>query len=127
EEVLEAPALQRIVAWSWPGNLRELVSAAKEIAFRFRRDGHPLTRAALDDLRVFRQAEILADPIDMPRPAELRDPAIAEIWSLLSRASWNQSQVARLVGCSTSKINRMLKRAGLLDEVRLRRARDITL
>lgn len=121
EDVLEAPALQRVVSWSWPGNLRELVSAAKEIAFRHNRTGRPIGRAELDELRVFRQSEL---EVGLTRRPESRDPAIEELWGLLARMGWNQSEVARSIGCSVSKVNRMLKKAGLLDEVRLRRARE---
>lgn len=122
EEVLEPAALQFAVGWSWPGNLRELASAAQEIAFRYRREGRPLTRADLATLRAFRPQEHDDAGPPAPGPAA-RSPFVQQVLRILPRYGWNQSEVARALGCSVSKVNRALKAEGMLEEVRIQRAR----
>lgn len=128
EEVLSPAALQLVASRPWTGNLRQLASAAKEIAFRYKRASEALSRDEVEGLRAFQQ-DVESAPamlVDRPRPpVALNDPFLAELWRLLKRHGWNQSEVARHLNCHVSRIHRALKRAGLLDEVRILRARHV--
>ena len=47
-----------------------------------------------------------------------------KVLNLLGENGWNQSTVARLMHTTASRVNRALKRVGMMEEVRLRRASE---
>ena len=100
-EITQA-ALQRLVAWCWPGNLRELRNSLDYAASMA--DGAAIDVADLP---------LLADGRALARtdPGECGDVALRE---LLRAHRWNVSAVARQLGVARMTIYRRMKRAGIV-------------
>ncbi len=97
-------ALQQLVAWRWPGNLREL-------------------RNSLDYAASMAAGGVI-EPGDLPMPADARRlPSAAtlpqyrgddELGELLRAHRWNVSAVARQLGVARMTIYRRMRRAGIV-------------
>ena len=102
-EITQA-ALQKLVAWRWPGNLRELRNALEYAASMA---GGSVIDVA--DLPVLDDVHLL--PPANPAPQDCADTALHE---LLRAHRWNVSAVARQLGVARMTIYRRMKRAGIV-------------
>ena len=122
ESVFEPVALERVTAWRWPGNLRELSSFSDNAAALFhnlhRRLGEPeLSRLikALDD-----EDETIVDP-RTESGGRLDQSMVGEVLRALRAAGWVQREAAKLLGIQPSRLNKLLKRYNLMEHVRAQR------
>lgn len=93
---ISSDAMQRLLAYPWPGNLRELDDVLMEI----------VTMSGPGAIAV----ENLPAHIARPTRPEAFAPALEDA---LRQANWNVSRAARLMGISRATINRRIKEAGL--------------
>jgi DNA-binding NtrC family response regulator len=126
ERILEPRAIRAFRRWGWSGNLRELRVAAEKLAFHFRQVNRPI-----QDTDLVTWGILVNDGPSAPRklpapPPKKVDEFTHEVLALLAENGWNQSVVARAMGTTPSRVNRALKRVGMLEEVRLQRAREVT-
>jgi len=126
ERILEPRAMRAIGQWPWNGNLRELRAAADTIAFHYGQEDRPIDE---NDLITWRILQADRAPPKGPAPKRTAlprnlDDFARKVLQLLPENGWNQSTVARLLGTTPSRVNRMLKRIGMSEEVRLRRAQE---
>jgi len=125
QELLTPQALQAFHRWPWSGNLRELRVAAEKLAFHYGQVERPVEAEDLQRWHV-----LVSDaPVKVhkkPIPPKELDEFTQEVLVLLADNGWNQSVVARAMGTTPSRVNRALKRVGMLEEVRLLRARETT-
>ncbi len=103
---LTAAARERLLAYAWPGNLRELKNVLDYAASMS--EGRAI---ALQDLPEPLQAEALAVK---PVQAASGDVASAALLQALRQAHWNVSEVARQLGLSRMTLYRRMKRAGIV-------------
>ncbi len=101
---LTASALAQLLAYAWPGNLRELKNVL-EYACSMRDQGEIDT----DDLPVLHGAHRAAQ---RPQPA-VPGPA-DDLMQALRAAHWNVSAVARTLGLSRMTVYRRMARAGIV-------------
>lgn len=119
EEVLEPEALQRVTSARWPGNLRELEAFAERVsllaASRSRRLG-------LEDLPSLR-GEALPMGTELARPVSttLEQASLRHVMETLRACDWVQRNAASKLGMNAPTLNKLLRRHGLLDEVKRRR------
>jgi transcriptional regulator of acetoin/glycerol metabolism len=109
---LSAAARARLLAYPWPGNLRELKNVLDYAASMG--DG---TRIELQDLPERLQAsEVPATPglRAMPEPTAPGPAAGAALLQALRQAHWNVSAVARQLGLSRMTLYRRMQRAGIV-------------
>jgi transcriptional regulator of acetoin/glycerol metabolism len=104
-------ALDRLVAYPWPGNLRQLRNTLRTVAALC--DDH---RIALKDL----PEEVRAQPRELPPPEEpgaaLNALDVAErdaLLRVLEETHWNVSLVAKNLGLSRNTLYRRMKRYGI--------------
>jgi len=123
DRILEPSAIRALRRWPWSGNLRELRVAAEKLAFH-----HDQVQRSIqeDDLETWRILVTDTPPKTRKRkiPPKEMDSFTQEVLVLLAENGWNQSVVARALGTTPSRVNRALKRIGMLEEVRLQRARE---
>jgi len=103
---LSAAARARLMAYAWPGNLRELknvlayatsMSAAQTIQ--------------LDDLPELHVASLQPQVANPPQPL---DAQAQDLLQALRQAHWNVSDVARQMGLARMTLYRRMKRAGIV-------------
>ena len=95
------PALDRLVDYDWPGNIRELRNLV-EAVFISLPDGAPALLEVPDDL---------GSPIrDVPVPAAERE----QILSVLSATNWNKSKAAEKLNWSRMTLYRKLAKYRLV-------------
>ena len=104
-------ALERLVAYPWPGNLRQLRNTLRTVA------------ALCDDQRIALKdlpEELRAQPRELPPPeelgAELNALDLAErdaLLRVLEETHWNVSLVAKNLGLSRNTLYRRMKRYGI--------------
>ena len=105
-------ALQRLLAHTWPGNLRELRNVLDYAASICSESAIDL--GDLPELSASRQpirAAALATDADHDNPQALRQA--------LGEAHWNVSAVARQMGLARMTLYRRMKRAGIVPPNRL--------
>ncbi len=114
---LSRHAREALLAYPWPGNIRELQSAIERALILS--DGGPITAAqlGLDEARPPRpQADASGEPAD--RPVSPLDHSLP-MWErrlvleALEKARGNKSQAAKILGLSRSQLYTRLKRFGL--------------
>ncbi|MGH7461681.1 MAG: sigma-54 interaction domain-containing protein [Longimicrobiales bacterium] len=100
-------ALDVLSAYSWPGNIRELVNV---IEFACAMASDPEIR--MDDLpdQVFEQKAAIAPETRLP--GDIRDEA-AILLDHLKRSGWNISAAARLLGIDRTTLHRRMRRFGV--------------
>jgi DNA-binding NtrC family response regulator len=120
EEVFEVGALHRVTRWSWPGNLRQLQVFADRAARVHRGTG---ARLSASDLPRLGMVDEEAEPHGLPAGDGLAlDEAVIEhVVRTLEGVGWVQSRAAEELRMSPSRLNKLLKRHGLLDEVKRHR------
>ncbi|MGC3874549.1 sigma-54-dependent Fis family transcriptional regulator [Halomonas sp. GXIMD04776] len=113
---LRADAMSALLAYTWPGNIRQLKNA---LAFA-------LATVEGDDITVHDlPEECLGDTPPPPvtliqSPAEFPADDSQVLHDLLRHARWNISQVARRLGVSRPTVYRRMRRHGLIPPNRLR-------
>ncbi len=122
EQVFKTSALYQVTHAVWPGNLRELDAFAERAAHLYLRHGRPLGSDDLAGLRVstgMRQAGEQSAPGE--KVASLDDAMIRHVMAVLRRHEWVQKYAAAELSMNAPTLNKLLKRHGLLEEVRRRR------
>jgi len=103
-------ALQKLSAYSWPGNIRELGAAITQAAFRAKFSGR--TFIEVEDIQID-LATVKINPIESFRSQV--DAFEAELLrNTMKIAEHNISEVGRRLHLERSQLKRMLKRHGLL-------------
>ena len=118
EEVFRTDALHRTTTWHWPGNLRQLQVFADRAARVFASQQRPITVAELSHLGM------VDDRAPAPRAvveAGLDRAVIEHVLKTLEAVGWVQTKAAEELRMSPSRLNKLLKRHELLDEVKRRR------
>lgn len=120
EEAFEPAALQRVTGWHWPGNLRQLHAFSERAAHRLRQAPRQLSAGDLPGLGLdgTPEPELHHEP-EGRWDAGLRSEVVL---AALRQAGWVQSRAAQALGMTPSGLNKFLKRHGLREEVRARRA-----
>ncbi|SNT73943.1 sigma-54-dependent Fis family transcriptional regulator [Paracoccus seriniphilus] len=95
---ISAEAMQRLTAYGWPGNLRELEDVLTEMVTVF-------GRGALGVAHL---------PGHISCPETSGAGFVHTLESALAETHWNVSRAARLLGLSRATINRRIKAAGLV-------------
>jgi transcriptional regulator of acetoin/glycerol metabolism len=106
---ISPPALGVLLAYGWPGNIRELVNV---IDFACAVASDP--EIAIDDLpdQVFRRQSNEDDAAEAATPASSSHEA-AVLKEDLRRAGWNISAAARLLGIDRTTLHRRMRRLGV--------------
>lgn len=118
EEVFQTAALHRTTAWTWPGNLRQLQVFADRAARVYASQGRPL---GLDELPHLGMVDERAPTIAAGAQSGLDRAMISHVLQTLESVGWVQSKAAEELRMSPSRLNKLLKRHELLDEVKRRR------
>lgn len=119
ERVFTPRALRRTTTWSWPGNLRQLRVFADRAASVSVGDADQ--RIDLDDLPRLGIHEAPHAQEPAVRAPALDRAMVDHVLQALGHAGWVQKTAARTLDMSPSRLNKSLRRHGLLDEVRKRR------
>ncbi|MGH8726183.1 MAG: sigma-54-dependent transcriptional regulator, partial [Burkholderiales bacterium] len=118
---LSAPALEELMAYDFPGNVRELenileralaLTAAAELG----PEDLALHRIAPEDEESPREAR--SEPIDAPLPAYLDRLEREAILQALGKTGFNRTAAARLLGITFRQLRYRMQRLGIKDENR---------
>jgi transcriptional regulator with GAF, ATPase, and Fis domain len=109
-EAISNSAMQRLMHYSWPGNIRELKSAI-EFAFVSCRQGmiQPDHLPRHIGVKTHKQAAVL----DMTSSKDLNAIKKARLIRALESSNGNQSEAARILGISRTSVWSQMKRFGL--------------
>lgn len=118
EEVFHTDALHRTTTWHWPGNLRQLQVFADRAARVFRSSGDQITVQNLARLGMGDSGT--GDAVAEAEPT-LEGAMIEHVLKVLEAVGWVQSRAADELRMTPSRLNKLLKRHELLDEVKRRR------
>jgi two-component system response regulator HydG len=106
---LSSAALDRLLAYAWPGNIRELVNAMERAAIL-----SPPDTVGTDDLPPHIAARLdLGAPPPLPRQLSLAETEKAYIIQTLERCGWNHSRTADALGIGRTTLWRKLKEYGI--------------
>ncbi len=116
-----AEAMQRLVDYPWPGNIRQLRQVVDRAAVLC--DKNVVQAIHLGDLQV------PTDPLDglgsdSNLTGLLRDEKIRRVKGALDHAEGNQAAAARLLGMSRSNLSRLMKRYGIKAQKPERKKKD---
>jgi len=120
---LSAPALEELMAYDFPGNVRELenileralaLSSAEELGPQ----DLALHRIAPDDEESEPQSELAKASIDAPLPAYLDRLEREAILQALGKTGFNRTAAARLLGITFRQLRYRMQRLGIKDENR---------
>jgi DNA-binding NtrC family response regulator len=102
-------ALDRLLAYPWPGNIRELENAMERAAIL-----SPSEMVGVDDLPPHIAARLELGPgPSLPRPMSLAETEKAHIIQTLERFGWSHSRAADALGIGRTTLWRKLKEYGL--------------
>lgn len=104
---IEDQALDLILRYDWPGNIRELENAI-EYAFARTRDKNSLESCKLPP--IIRQ-DISCYDIQLPSPVEKNEDS--NLVQLLEKYHWNKTRVAQELGIGRTTLWRKLKKMGI--------------
>jgi transcriptional regulator with AAA-type ATPase domain len=109
-------AAERLVAYDWPLNIRELEKCL-EVALAFAESGQVMMRHLPERLRLDLVVPEGAAPVLTPRPLSAADGQLREqLLALLREHAGNVSAVARAFGKHQVQIRRWMKKFGLTRE-----------
>jgi DNA-binding NtrC family response regulator len=113
--LVEAGALQKLMAYDWPGNIRELRNICERLVIRSR--GSDTISAAdvgacglVSATPAERLVQIPDEGVDLD---ELEKAFVVEA---LRKTDWNQTEAARLLGISVDRMNNRVKKWNLKHE-----------
>lgn len=98
-----ANALQAIMDYDWPGNVRQLENAVN----------HAVIISPGDSIRSKHLPRFLKDTSDQPQPTSLADNERRLILRVLQEANWNKHDAARRLKLSRSTLYSKIRRYGL--------------
>jgi DNA-binding NtrC family response regulator len=102
-------ALDRLLAYAWPGNIRELENAMERAAILSRTDS-----VGVDDLPPHVAARLdLGSPPFLTRQLSLAETERTHILQTLERCGWNHSRTADALGIGRTTLWRKLKEYGI--------------
>ncbi len=99
---LTESALQRLMAYPWPGNVRQLRSVLEAAIVRARRDA----QLEPTDLRL----DIEAVPLDRPPSLNLEEVEAWVIRQVLTQTEWNNTQAAQILGIARGTLIDKIKK-----------------
>ncbi len=107
ERSLTSAARERLMAYAWPGNLRELKNVLDYAA--------SMSEGSTIDVQDLPE---LTQAANLPATSQVQPPSTqsgaATLLLALRQAHWNVSQVARQLGLSRMTLYRRMKRAGIV-------------
>lgn len=109
----DSKALERLILYSWPGNIRELVNTIERIVL--------LTENNIvleSDLPIFIKTEVKSDLLKKPQDSdsltdEIKDIEKIRIIDALRRSDYNQSEAARILGITSRQIGYKIRKYGI--------------
>ena len=115
-------AMAALLAYHWPGNIRELKNAVERSLYRWGDPEQALAEVVIDPF----QSPFAAEPIPEPGAADAREPAVLEDFSghmaqiekqllqeALHRHGHNQRQTAEALGLSYDQLRGLVRKHGL--------------
>ena len=120
---LSAPALEELMAYDFPGNVRELENIL-ERALALSPGGElgsadlALHRIAPDEEAEEREAQPAVKPLDTPLPAYLDQLERDAILQALGKTGFNRTAAARLLGITFRQLRYRMQRLNIKDENR---------
>ncbi|MCK3829474.1 MULTISPECIES: sigma-54-dependent Fis family transcriptional regulator [Pseudomonas] len=107
--MLDESARQALLAFPWPGNLRQLRTVLRTVV-ALCEDG----RVGLDDLpALIRQAQPLGARVDAPYALPLESAERQALLGALAQQRWHMSHVAEQLGVSRNTLYRKLRKHGI--------------
>ncbi|OPB20076.1 sigma-54-dependent Fis family transcriptional regulator [Pseudomonas fluorescens] len=111
--MLDEPARQALLAFHWPGNLRQLRTVLRTVVALC--EGG---RVGLEDLPVLiRQARPQGQRLDAPCASPLESAERQALLDALAQQRWHMSHVAEQLGVSRNTLYRKLRKHGISREV----------
>ncbi|OOV94273.1 MULTISPECIES: sigma-54-dependent Fis family transcriptional regulator [Pseudomonas] len=111
--MLDEPARQALLAFHWPGNLRQLRTVLRTIVALC--EGG---RVGLEDLpALIRQARPQGQRLDAPCASPLESAERQALLDALAQQRWHMSHVAEQLGVSRNTLYRKLRKHGISREV----------
>lgn len=111
--MLDEPARQALLAFHWPGNLRQLRTVLRTIVALC--EGG---RVGLEDLpALIRQARPQGERLDAPCASPLESAERQALLDALAQQRWHMSHVAEQLGVSRNTLYRKLRKHGISREV----------
>lgn len=110
---LDEPARQALLAFQWPGNLRQLRTVLRTVVALC--EGG---RVGLEDLpALIRQARPQGERVDAPCASPLESAERQALLDALAQQRWHMSHVAEQLGVSRNTLYRKLRKHGISREV----------
>ena len=110
---LDEPARQALLAFHWPGNLRQLRTVLRTVVALC--EGG---RVGLEDLpALIRQARPQGERVDAPCASPLESAERQALLDALAQQRWHMSHVAEQLGVSRNTLYRKLRKHGISREV----------
>ena len=111
--MLDEPARQALLAFPWPGNLRQLRTVLRTVVALC--EGG---RVGLEDLpALIRQARPQGQRLDAPCASPLESAERQALLDALAQQRWHMSHVAEQLGVSRNTLYRKLRKHGISREV----------
>lgn len=111
--MLDEPARQALLAFQWPGNLRQLRTVLRTVVALC--EGG---RVGLEDLpALIRQARPQGERLDAPCASPLESAERQALLDALAQQRWHMSHVAEQLGVSRNTLYRKLRKHGISREV----------
>ncbi len=108
---MEAPALQALLNYHWPGNIRELENTLERAVLLC--EGEIVTKAGLGRMLTPQKASTW-EKIALPAGGvNLEEVERSFVQQALERAGWVQKEAAKLLGISSRVLNYKIKRFGI--------------
>jgi transcriptional regulator with PAS, ATPase and Fis domain len=115
---VDAEAMQKLVVYDWPGNIRELRNVVERILILEDKDRIELSDLPSGIVGQPRNPGPAASPAASLGSMTLEDLERSAIGEALARCGHNQVQAAKLLGISRDTLRYRMKKFGLLDAAR---------